>query len=222
MDSPTVAATKTTSWPRLRSIRLVIAAIGVVLAWASVAVAEFISFSNTSVLVFLIPPFELALWMAAGTLTVLLLGLAGVRWLVRSVVVVLLALVSVHFINWAAFHPVSYYATHEYAFAAMAAAIRNGSIHLSNEYYGEPLPYYLRDLSTNGKVAIVGYQDGVPVLFLPQWIGIPDDAAGYVFFDGDARPDLAVDLFGAPANVSAGIDLGDSWWYLRPGDLNSF
>ncbi|MPZ29278.1 MAG: hypothetical protein GEV12_23530 [Micromonosporaceae bacterium] len=56
-------------------------------------------------------------------------------------------------------------------------------------------------------------------VFLTQWLGIPDDAGGYVFFDGDPRPGLTVDLFGTLVRVDAGVILGNGWWYVLPGDL---
>jgi hypothetical protein len=55
------------------------------------------------------------------------------------------------------------------------------------------------------------------VVFLPQWVGIPDDAGGYVFVQTAPAPDLVVDLFGEPLAVGDGLDLGDGWWYLPYG-----
>src|SRR5215207_4456931 len=52
-------------------------------------------------------------------------------------------------------------------------------------------------LSTSGTAAVVGQRDSGRVVFLPQWLGIPDDATGYVFVDGAPQPSLTVDLFGA-------------------------
>lgn len=81
------------------------------------------------------------------------------------------------------------------------------------EYYGGGLPEALRYLSVNGKVAAVGGCDG-HVLFLPQAIGIPDDAIGYVHMEcpqwhGDpARP---LDLFGDAATPAVAI--ADGWWW---------
>lgn len=49
---------------------------------------------------------------------------------------------------------------------------------------------------------------------LPQWLGILDDAGGYVFFDGEPSPGLEVDLFGLRARVVEGINLGGGWWYV--------
>ena len=73
-------------------------------------------------------------------------------------------------------------------------------------------------LSTSGTAAVVGQRDSGRVVFLPQWLGIPDDATGYVFVDGAPQPSLTVDLFGARVQVAGGVNLGDGWWYLRPGD----
>ncbi|MER7417354.1 hypothetical protein ABT346_11290 [Micromonospora peucetia] len=47
------------------------------------------------------------------------------------------------------------------------------------------------------------------MVFLPQWIGIPDDAGGYVYLDAPPRPDLVVDLLGEPVRVTGGQQLGD-------------
>lgn len=59
---------------------------------------------------------------------------------------------------------------------------------------------------------------GDGVAFLPQFIGIPDDAAGFVFVDGQPAADRSADLLGAGVRVEAGTELGNGWWYLRPGD----
>jgi hypothetical protein len=46
-------------------------------------------------------------------------------------------------------------------------------------------------------------------------MGIPDDAVGYVYFDGQPDSDLVIDLFGYPATFAEGQSLGDGWWYVR-------
>lgn len=84
-----------------------------------------------------------------------------------------------------------------------------------DEYYGQQLPRYLADLCTNGRAATVGRQDGRPVVFLPQFMGIPDDAVGFVYFDGRPDSDLLIDPFGSPAYLAEGQSLGDGWWYVR-------
>lgn len=192
--------------------------VGCVLAWVPVVLVEMASIPNQWLLLFVVPPFELVLWLVAGWLTLRLLTRAHTARRVRAAVVLAFAGLCLHFTNWGAFHPSSYYATHRYAFNAVAAGVRNGSIGATDDYYGRALPWYLRDLSTLGTAAVVGQQDSRPVVFLPQWLGIPDDAAGYVFVDGAPEPGLTVDLFGEPVHVAGGIDLGDGWWYVRPGD----
>jgi hypothetical protein len=192
--------------------------VGGVLAWVPVVFVEMVSIPNEWLLVLLVPPFELVLWLVAGWLTLRLLTRTRSGRLVRAAAVLVFGGLCVHFTNWGVFHPGSYYATHRYAFHAVAAGARNGSVGSMDDYYGRALPWCLRDLSTLGTAAVVGEQDSGPVVFLPQWLGIPDDAAGYVFVDGVPEPGLTVDLFGARVHVAGGTDLGDGWWYLRPGD----
>jgi hypothetical protein len=190
-----------------------------VVAWGLVAFVEVFNIPNDFILVFLVPPFELVLWCVGGWLILRVVRRTRRHQLpLTAATLLLLTVACVHFTNWGVVHPSSYYTTHRYAFEAVAAGVREGTVGASEQYYGAPLPWYLRDLSSIGTAAQIGEQDGQPVVFLPQWIGIPDDAAGYVFFNGDPSPELIVDLFGEPAHVRAGIDLGDGWWYLRPGD----
>jgi hypothetical protein len=56
------------------------------------------------------------------------------------------------------------------------------------------------------------------VVFLPEYLGIPDDAAGYVFYEGALPADVTLDLYGAQASLKGAENLGDGWWYARPGD----
>ncbi|MEU0561256.1 hypothetical protein [Dactylosporangium sp. NPDC006015] len=191
--------------------------IGVAVAWVCVSLIELVNVPNEAMLALLVMPVELVLWLVAGWLT-LRLTFRARRSLLRTVVALGLAVSCAHFTNWSLFHPVSYYVTHKYAFDAVAAQVREGAIGSSDDYYGSDLPLYLRDLSTTGKAAVIGRRDGRPVVFLPQFLGIPDDAAGYAFFDGPTSPSIEVDLFGARANLPGGINLRDGWWYLRPGD----
>jgi hypothetical protein len=195
--------------------------VGCALAWLSVVLIEVFAIPNEWLLMLVVPPVELVLWLVAGWLTLRLLTRMRRGRLPRMAAVLAFGVLCVHFTNWGLFHPGSYYTMHRYAFDAVAAGVRNGSIGSigsRDDYYGRPLPWYLRDLSTLGTAAVVGEQDGRPVVFLPQWLGIPDDAVGYVFFDGDPRPDLTVDLFGEPMRLARGTNLGGGWWYLRLGD----
>jgi hypothetical protein len=192
--------------------------VGCVLAGVPVVLVEMASIPNQWLLLLMVPPFELMLWLVAGWITLRLLTRTQSARLVRAAAVLALGVLCLHFTNWGVFHPSSYYATHRYAFNAVAAGVRNGSIGSTDDYYGRPLPWYLRDLSTSGTAAVVGEHDSRPVVLLPQWLGIPDDAAGYLFVDGAPEPGLTVDLFGEPVHVVGGINLGNGWWYLRPGD----
>ncbi|MEH0970749.1 hypothetical protein V6U77_06380 [Micromonospora sp. CPCC 205546] len=192
--------------------------IGPLAAWLGVAWVELADLSNASLLLFVIPPFELAVWLIALTLTVRVASRCPARAAATLTTAVLLAGACVWFTNWGVFHPASYWASHRWAFDAVADRAQEGRVGTSREYYGQRLPAHLRDLSTNGRAAVVGHQDGKPVVFLPQWIGIPDDAGGYVHLDAPPRPDLVVDLFGAPVRVAGGQHLGDGWWYVLPGD----
>lgn len=125
-------------------------------------------------------------------------------------------LVFVYFTNWSLLEPHSYYVTHRWSFAQVAGLVRQGELDGSGgQYYGQQLPRYLADLSTNGRAATVGRQDGKPVVFLPQFMGIPDDAVGFAYFDGQPDSDLLIDLFGYPAYLAEGDSLGDGWWYVR-------
>ncbi|MFC7482422.1 hypothetical protein ACFQX7_23765 [Luedemannella flava] len=136
---------------------------------------------------------------------------------VRLVAAVGLLASTIQFTNWSVFEPRSYYWSHRWAFAAVADGVRGGTIGASDAYYGEPLPWPLRDLSTDGRAAAIGRHDGRPVVFLPAYLGIPDDAAGYVFHEGTLPADFPLDLYGAGASLNGAVNLGDGWWYVRPG-----
>lgn len=71
------------------------------------------------------------------------------------------------------------------------------------DYYGADLPVPLRFLTADGKVSDV---DGFR--FFPQWIGIPDDAGGYLYHP-HASP-AGVDLYGRLCDEP--VELGDGWW----------
>ncbi|PSK62641.1 hypothetical protein B0E53_05450 [Micromonospora sp. MH33] len=190
----------------------------VLVAWLGVAWIELANLQNASLLLFLIPPFELAVWLVAITLTVRLAYNARAGRRAAAGAAALLLIIGGWFTNWGLFHPASYWVTHRWAFDEVADGVRQGQIGTSRDYYGKLLPRHLRDLSTNGRAAVVGSQDGKPAVFLPQWVGIPDDAGGYVYLNATPRPDLVVDLFGEPARLAGGQPLADGWWYVLPGD----
>ncbi|WP_238015605.1 hypothetical protein KZZ52_55590 [Dactylosporangium sp. AC04546] len=173
---------------------------------------------NESLLALVVPPFELALWLTAAALTVV--AIAGFKGsaVMRVVAAVVLLAATIQFNNWSVFEPRSYYWSHRWAFAAVADGVRHGTIGASDTYYGEPLPRTLRDLSTNGRASAIGRYGGRPVVFLPEYLGIPDDAAGYVFYEGVLPVGFTLDLYGAQASLDGAENLGDGWWYARPGD----
>ena len=188
------------------------------IAWMAVAGVEALDVPNESLLVFVVPPFELALWLGAATLTVAALGGFRGSTVVRVVTAVGLLAAIVQFNNWSVFEPRSYYWSHRWAFAAVADGVRDGTIGASDAYYGELLPRPLRDLSTNGRAAAISRHGGRPVVFVPEYLGVPDDAAGYVFYEGVLPADLTLDLYGSRASLKGAENLGDGWWYARPGD----
>lgn len=79
-----------------------------------------------------------------------------------------------------------------------------------DEYYGTPLPAHLYFLAVNGRVS--GNRQGVR--FFPQWIGLPDDAGGYLY--SPSGPPLRYDMYGDPC--SAPISLGGDWWMCGMAD----
>ncbi len=85
------------------------------------------------------------------------------------------------------------------------------------DYYGAPLPSDLAHVSVNGKVAVIGGCGDDGALFVPTWIGIPDDAVGYVHLTCEHPPaDLLLDGFGMLLEPER--PLGDGWWWAdAPG-----
>ncbi|MFB7718524.1 hypothetical protein [Nocardia sp. NPDC056100] len=79
------------------------------------------------------------------------------------------------------------------------------------EYYGVELPEHLCFVSANCRVAVIGTSGGHPVRFVPDYIGIPDDAFGYGHFVGTPEPG-PYDGFGEP--ICPTMELGGGWWWL--------
>ncbi|MFB7718816.1 hypothetical protein [Nocardia sp. NPDC056100] len=79
------------------------------------------------------------------------------------------------------------------------------------EYYGVELPDHLCFVSANCKVAVIGTSGGHPVRFVPDSIGIPDDAYGYGHFVGTPEPG-PYDGFGEP--ICPTMELAGGWWWL--------
>ncbi|MFF2554455.1 hypothetical protein ACFVUS_25875 [Nocardia sp. NPDC058058] len=79
------------------------------------------------------------------------------------------------------------------------------------DYYGVDLPRQLCFVSVNCKVAVIGTSGGHPVRFVPDYIGIPDDAHGYGHFVGTPEPG-PYDGFGEP--LCPTMELAGGWWWL--------
>lgn len=200
---------------RDRQVWLAVALLAAVLGWGGVAYIELVRLSKDWVFIYVVSPFEATIWLIAAMATIYL---AKVRFLpsvlTRVVAAAAMAVLIVHFNNWSYLQPESYYASHRGSFEQVAELVRAGELGRSDEYYGERLPTRLVDLSVNGRVSAVGEQDGRPVVFLPQWTGIPDDAGGYLYFAGEPRSDLFVDLYGRGVSFADFEELGDGWWYV--------
>ncbi|WP_040841560.1 hypothetical protein [Nocardia brevicatena] len=97
------------------------------------------------------------------------------------------------------------------AFAAVAGM--EVPQHRQGNYYGAPLPSHLCFVSANCKVAVIGTSNGYPVRFVPDYIGIPDGAAGYGHFTGKPDPG-PYDGFGD--DICPTLELDGGWWWLGP------
>lgn len=186
------------------------------LAWALVGAVELVDLPNVSIGVLIVPVVEAALWLTAIGITAYVASRVHRFGAILRVLTTLLSgVVFVYFTNWSLLDPRSYYVIHRWGFDHVAELVDQGELgRPGGEYYGQQLPRYLADLSTSGRAAVVGRQDGKPVVFLPQFMGIPDDAVGFVYFDGQPDSDLLIDLFGHPAYLAEGESLGDGWWYV--------
>lgn len=99
--------------------------------------------------------------------------------------------------------PRTWFAMHRPLFD-MALATEPGNL-----YYGNALPLPLRFLSVEGRVS-----DQEGRRFFPQWIGIPDDAGGYLY--DPVQSPSGVDLYGMLCGNP--VDLGDGWWMCGMAD----
>lgn len=139
-----------------------------------------------------------------GVVAVAVALIRGRHWVAAAIVVPALVVVTV-FVNsvWA-FAPRAWFALHRQLFET-ALETDPGP-----EYYGNELPWHLRFLSVHGRVS-----DQAGSRFFPQWIGIPDDAGGYLY--NPVRSPSGADLYGMVCRNP--IDLGHGWWMcgLRTG-----
>lgn len=173
---------------------------------------ELLAVPNGWLLTYVVPPGELALWLLAIVVTV--------RWFRRRsrarwpwiAALVATSAGAVWFTNWSLLHPRSYFAVHRAQFAYLAAHPP-----ASDAYYGERLPVWLGDVSTDGRSAYVGRD----AIFVPQWIGVPDDAVGYVHVPPGTPGSEFLDLYGWALELDDCDHLGGGWHWCptRSGRL---
>src|SRR5262245_15990081 len=114
---------------RRRRVQPLLSRVGFILmVWLPVVVVESRNLPNRSVLAPLVAPMELTVWVMAILVTVWAVHRDGRGRRVVAGCLLLLTLLCTHFTNWGALHPSSYYATHRYAFDAVAAQTRGGTL----------------------------------------------------------------------------------------------
>ena len=134
------------------------------------------------------------MWLALMTTTIWLARLLSGRWaqvLLPGVGILVIVLIY----NWSLLSPRAWFYTHRPLYD-LARSSEPGE-----GFYGRSLPFYLRPLTATGE------SSGDP-RFFPQWIGIPDDAGGYIW-SPEGSPD-GEDMYGMIC--SGAVDLGDGWW----------
>lgn len=177
---------------------------------------ELTDIPNESLLVYVVPVAELAIWLVAISVTLRVLWqLTHGAWRVIALCAIgpTLILALVWFANWSVFEPRSYFQLHRPGFTAIAQMVDNSGFPSPRTYYGQRLPAHLSDLATDGRASVVGQSsNGVPAVFVPQFLGIPDDAVGYVYLADERPDDVSMDLYG-DVNQAV-IDLGDGWCWV--------
>ena len=134
------------------------------------------------------------LWVGAAFVTARLAWRAG--WTRGLPVSVLVVAVVVAGFNWSVLAPRAWFATHRALYDLTTDDAGGGG------YYGSSLGW-LRPLTVSGNASRT--ETG---LFYPQWIGIPDDAGGYLWSPSESPEGL--DLYGRICTDP--VDLGDGWW----------
>lgn len=98
------------------------------------------------------------------------------------------------------------------AFSHVVELSRQGRLPATGRdaFYGSKLPGLLCHVSANCRVATLGYSGGESILYIPDWIGIPDDSVGFAYFKGEATG--RYDGFGM--EICPTTPLGDGWWWM--------
>lgn len=132
-----------------------------------------------------------------GLVAVVAAAIGGRRWAVLATVVPVLVVVTVVVNSTWKVAPRTWFAMHRPLFErALETDPGDG-------YYGNQLPGWLQFLVAEGRVSNRGGSR-----FFPQWIGIPDDAGGYLY-DPNESP-AGADLYGDICTNP--VDLGGGWW----------
>jgi hypothetical protein len=127
--------------------------------------------------------------------------------------------------DWRTVFAVTWFPAHRGQFDEAIELVRTGHLNPETADYGSAqLPARLSSIAVDGEISVVGQCEGRTVLMLPQFVGIPDGAFGYLKFDCDTIPmdgyvnseDFTpdgdyLDGFGDP--LYPRIDLGDGWWW---------
>ena len=123
--------------------------------------------------------------------------------------VVLFALCCATFVGWWQFAPRLWFFVHRPVFEVARVVVDPGT-----DYYGAALPFPLRFLSETGTVSSVVMSEGSEAgAFFPQWVGIPDDAGGYLY---STTSPVGADLYGSLCTRPQ--DLGGGWWMCNLTD----
>lgn len=126
-----------------------------------------------------------ALWAS----TAAVVGVArrrGKRTAVAAGLAAAIVATAVVLVDWTDAFARGWFRVHRGEFATAAHLARSGALGPPGEweYYGVELPIGLRVLSVDGRISTIGTAGGAPVLFVPAYEGIPDDAYGFVHVVG--------------------------------------
>ncbi|QKT06608.1 hypothetical protein HUN08_04940 [Gordonia sp. X0973] len=132
----------------------------------------------------------------------IVVGLIRTRSLVTTVAVgLVVVVVSATIGSWWQLSPRGWFFVNRPMFNA-ALATDPGS-----EYYGARLPVPLRYLSIEGRVS-GGYGEQRDTRFFAQWMGVPDDAGGYLHSPSGSPEGF--DMYGMMCRNP--VSLGGDWW----------
>jgi hypothetical protein len=195
--------------------------VATLIAWAAVALARLFSGWLVTKLWLVGVLFFLVLFIIAAVVTCLATVVIARRTGAARAVSIGLAggllAVTVVFGDWHSAYARFWFTLNRPQFVAAADLARSGALGVPAEwdYYGPQLPAPLNVLSVDGRISVIGEAAGQPVLFMPAYLGIPDDAYGFVHISGADRPGR---LDGYGDRIEPRIELGDGWWWADDWD----